>query len=85
MAVNIETFLPAILKAVQRNKGIMSIWDAERTFSPALVKLALEKGVVGKRTIILDAKTPHPTRIKCITLDWDGQRPAWLDHYKKEA
>lgn len=82
--VNIETFIPALLKAVQRNKGILDIKEADRIFSPALTDLALKKDAVGKRTIVLNAKTPNPLRIKCITLDWDGKEPIWLGKYKEK-
>lgn len=84
MKKNLETFIPALLKAIQRNKGILDVWEAERIYSPALVALALKKEVVGKKTIILNSKKPTPLRIECITHDWDGKKPAWLDRYKEK-
>lgn len=81
--INIETFLPGLLKTVQRNKGILDVWEAERIFSPSLVALAIKKGIVGERIINLRDSTT--VRIKCITLDWDGKEPGWLERYKKGA
>lgn len=79
--INIETFIPGLLKTVQRNKGILDIWEAKRIFSPELVALALKKEVVRRRVIILNGNPP--IRIECITYDWDGKKPAWLEKYKK--
>lgn len=84
MSKKIESFIPMLLKTVQQNGGILDIWGAEKVFNAALVKFALDKKIVGKKTIILNSKSPTPLRIKCITLDWDGTRPVWLNRYKKE-
>lgn len=84
MIVNIETFIPGLLKAVQRNGGILDIWEAKRIFGESVVKLAIKKEAVGKRIILLNAKTQSSTQIPCITLDWDGNKPVWLERYKTE-
>lgn len=83
MKKNLETFIPALLKTIQRNGGILDVWETERIYSPALVALALKKEIVGSKRIILNANDPTPIRIECITHEWDGRRPAWLERYKE--
>lgn len=85
MAQIIEKFLPALIKTVQRNKGILDQQEAARIFSIDLVKLAIKNKVVTERYINLDVKGPQVLRIPCITFEWDGSKPEWLTRYRKET
>lgn len=83
MAQIIENFIPALLKAVVRNKGILDKREAARIFSPDLVELAVKRKDVGTRVIVLNAKKNNRVRIPCITVDWDGSEPIWLKRYRE--
>lgn len=81
--IKVETFIPALLRAVERNGGILDIWQAQKTFGMLVVKLALKREDVTEHVIVFNIKNRSPLRIPCITLDWDGKRPTWLDLYKQ--
>jgi hypothetical protein len=85
MPVDIEAFIPALLKSVKRNKGILDILEAKKIFGDAVVALAIKKEVVGEKTISLKGESIAPLRIPCITFEWDRSRPIWLDRYNKNT
>lgn len=85
MSLALETFIPGLLKTVQRNKGILDIQEAERIYGAPLIKLAIERKIVTRRNIVLNAKLNNRQRIPCITLDWSGDAPIWLTRYKNKG
>ncbi len=82
MAPIIESFLPALVKLIERNKGIIDEAEASRIYGEKLIQLAIARKIVILKTIVLNAKLDSRRRIPCLAIDWDGSKPIWLDRYR---
>ncbi len=81
MTALLRSFLPALVKKIKFNGGILDEEEAARSFSQQLVDLAIKEKIVEKKTIVLNAKLTTRRRIPCIAVDWDNTKPKWLDRY----